>query len=97
MSNHAMRTTGGHPVGFVYEYSDQGFLARARQQVAAVWSAYRQSAEMRRATQHLMSLDDRLLRDIGVTRSEVNRMVYGPRMSDSVAPIMVRVSNHGRR
>lgn len=97
MSNHAMRTAGGRAIGFVCEGRARSILARARRIFSAAWASYREWAELRRATSHLMSLDDRLLRDIGVSRSEINRVVFGPRMSDSVAPVMVRVSDHDRR
>lgn len=51
-----------------------------REAMASAWTNYQDWAEARRATRHLKGLDDRMLRDIGVSRAEINRMVYGPRM-----------------
>jgi uncharacterized protein YjiS (DUF1127 family) len=51
-----------------------------REAMSSAWTAYQEWAEARRATRHLRHLDDRLLRDIGVSRSEINRMVFGPRV-----------------
>jgi len=59
-----------------------------RDAMASAWTNYQDWAEARRATRHLKGLDDRMLRDIGVSRAEINRMVYGPRMeavNDNVA------------
>jgi len=39
--------------------------------IAALLRCWRQAIETRRARRHLMQLDDRLLRDIGLTRGEV--------------------------
>jgi uncharacterized protein YjiS (DUF1127 family) len=89
MSNHAMRTAGGHEIGFIWQGRETSVLARAGQAIASAWSSYREWAEARRATRHLAGLDDRMLRDIGVSRSEINRMVYGP--------TMVKASDHDRR
>ena len=51
-----------------------------REAMASAWTNYQDWAEARRATRHLKGLDDRMLRDIGVSRAEINRMVYGPRI-----------------
>ena len=52
-----------------------------REAMASAWTNYQDWAEARRATRHLKGLDDRMLRDIGVSRAEINRMAYGPRMT----------------
>jgi uncharacterized protein YjiS (DUF1127 family) len=79
MSNHALETGSGRAIGFLFEGRELSMLARARQSIAAAWTDYRNWSEARRATRHLAGLDERMLRDIGVSRSEINRMVYGPR------------------
>lgn len=80
MSNHALETGSGRAIGFLFEDRDQSLLARAGQSIASAWAGYRNWAEARRATRHLAGLDERMLRDIGVSRSEINRMVFGPRI-----------------
>ncbi len=40
--------------------------------------------ERRRAYHELMALDDRLLRDIGITRADIERVVYGTPAGDRV-------------
>ncbi|MEX0810056.1 MAG: DUF1127 domain-containing protein [Dongiaceae bacterium] len=77
MSNHAMHSMASHEIGFMTN-RDAGLVARTGRMAADAWTSYRAWSELRRATRHLASLDDRLLRDIGVSRSEINRMVYGP-------------------
>lgn len=80
MSNQMIGSVAGRAIGMLlYQERERGVLARMRRSVADAWSAYRSWSEARRATRHLTGLDDRLLRDIGVSRSEINRMVYGPR------------------
>ncbi len=49
-----------------------------REAMSAAWANYQDWSESRRATRHLRSLDDRMLRDIGVSRAEINRMIFGP-------------------
>jgi uncharacterized protein YjiS (DUF1127 family) len=78
MSNHAIESYADRATGFIVNGRDAGLMARASRMAAETWASYREWSEMRRATRHLVSLDDRLLRDIGVSRSEINRMVYGP-------------------
>ncbi|MEX1109007.1 MAG: DUF1127 domain-containing protein [Dongiaceae bacterium] len=87
MSNHAMHSMASHEIGFMpagrsvglkMDGRDSGPMARAGRMAADAWTNYRAWSELRRATRHLASLDDRVLRDIGVSRSEINRMVYGP-------------------
>ena len=49
-----------------------------REAMSSAWANYQEWTVARRATRHLRRLDDRMLRDIGVSRAEINRMVYGP-------------------
>jgi uncharacterized protein YjiS (DUF1127 family) len=46
--------------------------------VEAVWRAYALRRERRAAARELHALDDRTLRDIGVSRSEIEWVVRGP-------------------
>jgi uncharacterized protein YjiS (DUF1127 family) len=78
MSNHAIETFASREIGFMTNGHDAGLMARFGRKAAETWNAYRAWSDMRRASRHLASMDDRLLRDIGVSRSEINRMVYGP-------------------
>lgn len=55
--------------------TDKTFLARLK----AAYRAYRDSRARRLATHTLAVLDDHLLKDIGITRSEILSVVYGPR------------------
>jgi uncharacterized protein YjiS (DUF1127 family) len=43
-------------------------------------------AERRRAYGSLLQLDDHLLRDIGLQRSDLHQMVHGSRMAHRKAP-----------
>jgi uncharacterized protein YjiS (DUF1127 family) len=46
-------------------------LARVPQIAMALFATYRSYRAFRRAEQHLMALDDRMLKDIGIDRSEI--------------------------
>lgn len=85
MSNHALETAsafeGAASRTFAALFSGSSSI---REALANAWANYQDWAEARRASRHLRHLDDRLLRDIGVSRSEINRMVYGPRAMEHV-------------
>ena len=49
-----------------------GILGRA---VLSVWHAFRSYHERRIAMAQLMALDDRMLKDIGIDRSEIHSML----------------------
>lgn len=50
--------------------------SRARQVLGRVWEMVVDAAEMHRAVRHLNRMDDTLLRDIGVSRAEMQDCVY---------------------
>jgi uncharacterized protein YjiS (DUF1127 family) len=55
------------------------FVAVCKQHAAAAWSRY-MAWQMRRASARILrALDDRMLRDIGLTRGEIDRAVRGLR------------------
>ncbi|WP_439817538.1 DUF1127 domain-containing protein [Zavarzinia sp. CC-PAN008] len=55
--------------------SHGGILRRALDLVPALWAEWK----ARKAAWYLMGLDDARLRDIGLTRSEIDRVVRGGR------------------
>lgn len=46
------------------------------EKMRAAFRAFRDRREQRLAARHLAQLDDHLLKDIGIGRSEINYMVY---------------------
>lgn len=44
---------------------------------STVWQAVRRHNQRRRAVQHLRSMTDQHLRDVGIQRHEIFTMVYG--------------------
>jgi uncharacterized protein YjiS (DUF1127 family) len=55
-----------------------GWSARIRSRVVRLWSAFRRMRQMRRAIAELEVLDDRMLKDIGICRCEIESIVrYG--------------------
>jgi uncharacterized protein YjiS (DUF1127 family) len=55
-----------------------GWRARIRSRVVRLWSAFRRMRQMRRAIAELEVLDDRMLKDIGICRCEIESIVrYG--------------------
>ncbi|MBV8192907.1 MAG: DUF1127 domain-containing protein [Alphaproteobacteria bacterium] len=50
----------------------EAVFAAALGLLSTVLRAWRQSVETRRARQHLMQLDDHLLRDIGLARTDIH-------------------------
>ena len=81
MFNHALETASAFE-GMASKTMNSLFSGNGtiREAMASAWTNYQDWAEARRATRHLKGLDDRMLRDIGVSRAEINRMVYGPRI-----------------
>jgi uncharacterized protein YjiS (DUF1127 family) len=65
------RTTRGHV--------DSTLWARSREGLAHAAAAVARWHRLRHDTRRLMALDDRLLRDVGLGRSEVERAVRGGR------------------
>jgi uncharacterized protein YjiS (DUF1127 family) len=55
------------------------FWGRAREGLAQAAAAASRWRRLRRDTRRLMALDDRLLRDVGLSRGEVERAVRGGR------------------
>jgi len=52
-------------------------VARTGSSIAKIWNAYWQRRAMRVTVALLSALDDRTLRDIGVSRDEIGSVVYG--------------------
>lgn len=79
MFNHALETASafeGATRGAMNSlFSGNGSI---REAMSSAWTNYQERSVARRASRHLRGLDDRMLRDIGVSRAEINRMVYGP-------------------
>lgn len=46
--------------------------------VLAIAAGYIRYRALRKAEQHLLVLDDRILKDIGIERSEIRSLVWGP-------------------
>jgi uncharacterized protein YjiS (DUF1127 family) len=65
------RTTRGHV--------DSTLWARSREGLAHAAAAVARWHRLRHDTRRLMALDDRLLRDVGLSRGEVERAVRGGR------------------
>lgn len=55
-----------------------GMCGRAARLVAAQFDRIAEAYRRRQARDRLASLDDRMLKDIGLTRSEIRSVVYGP-------------------
>lgn len=55
--------------------SRQGIVGRFRQAAQAAWRAYVKRYNRRAAVHHLNNLDDRMLRDIGISRSQIESAV----------------------
>ncbi len=62
------------------------FAGLARLVYDRVIDSVRHQGWRRARTQELAQLDDRLLRDIGLTRPEIHAAVYGPLSSDRASP-----------
>lgn len=56
------------------------------------WAAYWDEQARRTVVRMLRELDDRTLRDIGLTRSEIRRAVYG---EDAATPLTRRCQTSG--
>jgi uncharacterized protein YjiS (DUF1127 family) len=58
-----------------------GSLIRSRHwfadRVLAIAAGYIRNRALRKAEQHLLVLDDRILKDIGIERSEIRSLVWG--------------------
>jgi uncharacterized protein YjiS (DUF1127 family) len=52
-----------------------GFPSRLRSATHSAWRAFVEWYERRAAARHLASLDDRMLKDIGITRGEVMSVI----------------------
>ena len=52
-------------------------LLRLADLTVGAWRAYRAARQRRHAIRHLGTLDDRLLRDIGITRGQIPAAVDG--------------------
>jgi uncharacterized protein YjiS (DUF1127 family) len=66
--------------------------------IAAVGHAIAQWHRRNRAYHELMALDDRTLADIGISRSEIPRIVwaqYGGQREQSVKPARASLGGHG--
>ena len=57
--------------------SSNGFADRIGQYIAKSWAAYAAARERRAAIAELHALDDHALKDIGLHRSEIERVVHG--------------------
>lgn len=53
-----------------------------RNLLAAAWQTYRKHRDARRSIGLLRAMDDRMLKDIGITRMEINYIVLTERKSD---------------
>lgn len=52
-----------------------GFPSRLKSATHSAWRAFVEWYERRAAARHLASLDDRMLKDIGITRGEVMSVI----------------------
>lgn len=53
--------------------------------IQTIWAAITQHAERRRAVRDLRAMDPRMLRDIGIDRSEIMSVVYTPSRERTVS------------
>lgn len=60
------------------ELSTRGAGSALLESLTAIWRAYRKSGTRRVAIRSLESLDDYMLKDMGITRSEIRSVVQGP-------------------
>jgi uncharacterized protein YjiS (DUF1127 family) len=81
-------TTAPRPVDHTWSYAEQAarevlwpLWQRISGLVAAGFAHMRQRQRRRRAARQLRTMDDRMLKDIGLTRSEIGSMVRHGRAS----------------
>ena len=90
-----------HPIAYHAGHADEalritGILSQAVIEIKAWWKTWRQRREDRRAFEHLLGLDDIMLKDIGVTRADViwaNRLP----LSQNAAAELETISRQNRK
>jgi uncharacterized protein YjiS (DUF1127 family) len=60
-----------------YRFRSSGYFGKAYEQVKSLIASVRRHSARKRAIVHLSEFSDHMLRDIGITRSEIDRAVYG--------------------
>ena len=79
MSAHAITPEHPWPYWTARELAAPAFWARPRKGLARAAAAVARWHRLRRDARRLMALDDRMLRDVGLSRGEVERAVRGRR------------------
>ncbi len=77
MGNRDLSRTTGIDVLLLSDGAARARMYRLFARMRARWRVYWESRARRAAVELLHHLDDRALHDIGISRSEIDKMVYG--------------------
>jgi len=95
MSTHCLTTNCDTPSQI--QHPQTAVSATLFAKLVAWWSARRQHKIDRDAFKHLLSLDDSLLKDIGVTRADVTWASQLPKSVDAAVELEIIVRRRGKR